>query len=216
MSIEIELKDEQVELMPERALFWPRMSTLFVADTHWGKDAAFRASSVAIPGGVMADDLRRLAQALGRTKAQRLILLGDLFHARKGRVPHVQAMIVAWREQFTQLDILLIRGNHDRKAGDPPTEWRMACVDAPCTVAPFVLQHEPVESKEGYALAGHLHPGVRLVGAGRQEMTLPCFWFGPRVAVLPAFGSFTGLSVVTPRLGDNVFVIVEDQIIDVI
>jgi DNA ligase-associated metallophosphoesterase len=215
-EVEIELKDERIVLLVERAIYWPRMQTLLLADTHWGKDAAFRASAVAVPGGSLNDDLARLSLVLQRTCAQKLIILGDLFHARKGRVPSVHEAVSQWRAQFPDLEITLVRGNHDLKAGDPDPEWRMACVDAPFVVPPFAFVHDPTVSGKGYVLAGHLHPGVRMTGLGRQELTLPCFWFGARTGILPAFGSFTGLAVVAPKIGDSVFVIVENQIIDVI
>ncbi len=214
-DLDIDLAGEQVILLPERALYWPRMATLFVADAHWGKAASFRANAVAIPSGTTEADLARLSGALDRTGAQRLVLLGDLLHAQKGRVPGTLATIGAWRERYTQLEVLLVRGNHDQWAGDPPDEWKFTCVDAPASLPPFVLQHEPGASAEGYALAGHVHPGARLVGAGRQELKLPCFWFRRRVGVLPAFGSFTGLATIRPRRGDHVFVITGDEVIAV-
>ena len=46
-----------VELLAERALHWPAARTLFVADVHLGKAAAFRAGGVAIPRGATANDL---------------------------------------------------------------------------------------------------------------------------------------------------------------
>ena len=67
----------------------------------------------------------------------------------------------------------------------------------------------------GYALAGHIHPAVRLSERGGQSLRLPCFWFGPRVGVLPSFGAFTGSAVVRPRAGDQVFVVADDQVIRV-
>ena len=212
---EIDLAGERMALLPERAMFWSRAMTLFVADTHWGKDAAFRAASIAVPGGVLADDLARLSCAIERTHARRLIILGDLLHAKKGRAPATLSTIAAWREQHADLEILLVRGNHDQGAGDPPDEWRFVCVDAPSELAPFVLQHEPAESRAGYALGGHIHPAVRLNGLGRQSVQLPCFWFGRRVGVLPAFGGFTGCATVAPRQSDQVFVVVEGEIMQV-
>ena len=68
---------------------------------------------------------------------------------------------------------------------------------------------------DGYVLAGHIHPGVRLHGAGKQSVRLPCFWFGARTAVLPAFGEFTGLASVDVQPGDHVWVIADDEIVDV-
>src|SRR5262245_26592576 len=141
----LEVAGERLLLLPERAVFWPRAFTLFVADTHWGKDAAFRAASIAVPGGVLADDLARLSCALYRTGARRLVILGDLLHAKKGRAPGTLTAIAAWREHHADLEITLVRGNHDHGAGDPPDDWRFACLDAPHHLPPFVLQHEPAE-----------------------------------------------------------------------
>ena len=108
-------------LLPERALFWPRAGTLVVADLHWGKGATFRAAGIPIPVGTTSDDLARLDGALLRTGARRLVVLGDLFHARAGRIAtHTLAELRRWRGAAPELEILLVRGNHDRHAGDPP------------------------------------------------------------------------------------------------
>jgi metallophosphoesterase superfamily enzyme len=88
-------------------------------------------------------------------------------------------------------------------------------VDEPFLDGPFALQHHPEEPSRGYALAGHIHPAVQLSGGGRQRLRLPCFWFGRRVGVLPAFGGFTGSALVTPKAGDRVFVVAENEVIQV-
>jgi metallophosphoesterase superfamily enzyme len=64
-------------------------------------------------------------------------------------------------------------------------------------------------------LAGHVHPGLTLVGRGLQRETLPCFLIGQRGAILPAFGSFTGCSVVQPQPGDRAFVVAQDEVMEV-
>ena len=212
-DVTIELAGEEVLLLPERALFWPRMATLFVADTHWGKAATFRAAGIALPGGTTTDDLARLGRVVQRTGVQRLVLLGDLLHAKAGRAWQTLEAVTSWRAEWPEVEVLLVRGNHDWHAGDPPQEWGFAVVDAPHAMSPFVLLHQPNEQSDGYALAGHLHPGARLQGQGRQRLQLPCFWFGARVGVLPSFGSFTGMAVVTPAPGDRVYVIAEDAVL---
>jgi metallophosphoesterase superfamily enzyme len=63
---------------------------------------------------------------------------------------------------------------------------------------PFLACHEPALPPSGYALCGHLHPGVRLHGHGEESARLPCFVLGQRHAILPAFGRFTGLAMVVP------------------
>ncbi|MBA3259484.1 MAG: ligase-associated DNA damage response endonuclease PdeM [Gemmatimonadales bacterium] len=212
----VEVAGEPVWLLPERALFWPRGATLVTADLHWGKAATFRAAGIPIPGGTTSDDLTRLDAALERSGARRLVVLGDLFHARAGRVATLTlAALRRWRSLRSEIEILLVRGNHDRHAGDPPSDLGINCVDDPAFVPPFVLRHQPAASPAGYTLAGHVHPGVVLAGPGRQRERLPCFLFGDEVAVLPAFGSFTGLGIVEAELGDRLFVVAEDEVVAV-
>jgi DNA ligase-associated metallophosphoesterase len=211
----IDVAGERLVLLAERAAFWERGGALVVADLHWGKAATFRASGVPIPAGTTAADLARLAAALSRTAARRLVILGDLFHARAGRVPETLATIAAWRDAHSSIDVLLVRGNHDRHAGDPPPGLRFEVVNGPHALAPFVLRHEPAPSPDGYVLAGHLHPGVTLRGAGRQSIRLPCFAFGRHAALLPAFSEFTGTADREPRDGDRVFIIAGDDVLRV-
>jgi DNA ligase-associated metallophosphoesterase len=213
---EVRLGGEDVALLAERALFWPRAGTLVVADLHWGKAATFRAAGIPVPVGATSDDLSRLDAALFRTCARRLVVLGDLFHAKAGRIAtQTLAELRRWRALRDELEIMLVRGNHDRHAGDPPGDLRINCVNAPAFVPPFVLRHEPAPSSEGYTLAGHLHPGIVLTGRALQRERLPCFWLTPRGAVLPAFGSFTGSVSVVPGPEDRVFVIADQEVIGV-
>lgn len=214
-EIAIEIRAERLTLLPERAMYWARERTLFAADTHWGKAATFRAASLPIPEAMTSDDLTRLAGMVERTGARRLIVLGDMLHARKGRSPETLGAIAAWRAAHPGLEILLVRGNHDQGAGDPPKDWNVRCVDEPFELPPFVLRHKPGEPADGYGLAGHIHPAARLTGRGGQELRLPCFWFQPHGAVLPAFGSFTGTASIAPRRGDQVFVVADGTILSV-
>jgi DNA ligase-associated metallophosphoesterase len=214
-DLSVTVRGEDLRLLAERALFVPRTGTLLVADAHWGKAAAFRASAVPVPGEMTAADLSRLAGALARTGARRLVVLGDLLHAREGRDPDTFAAVAGWRAAHRGLEVVLVRGNHDRRAGDPPADWGFACSAEPLPEPPFVLRHHPEESPDGYVLAGHVHPGVKLLGRGRQRVRAACFHFGPRVGLLPAFGSFTGLALVEPRRGDRVFVVADGEVLDV-
>ena len=120
-----------------------------------------------------------------------------------------------WREERDTLEIQLVRGNHDRHAGDPPADLRVNCVDAPAFLPPFVLRHQPAPAEQGYTLAGHVHPGIVLAGPGLFRERRPCFVVGEKVAVLPAFGSFTGLGMITPEPGERVFVVAEGEVVPV-
>jgi len=206
-SYDIVMAGERVALYAARALHWPRCSTLFIADLHLGKAATFRAGGVPLPRGSTAADLARLTALIERTRATRLVILGDFFHARAGRVDGLDAAFGTWRAAHATLDMTLVRGNHDRHAGDPPAHWNVACVADPHALPPFIGVHHPVAPPSGYALCGHIHPGVRIHGAGEQSERLPCFVIGRRRAILPAFGRFTGLAPVELADGDRVVAI---------
>lgn len=214
-DLEATLAGESVVLLPERALFWQREMTLFAADMHWGKAAAFRAASIAVPGELTDDDLRRLSASMDRMSARRIVFLGDLLHARTSRTPQTLSAVSAWRDNYRHIDMLLVRGNHDKGAGDPPAEWGFTVVDAPALFPPFAALHHPASVPGSYALAGHLHPAVQLTGRGAERLMLPCFWFGREVGVLPSFGSFTGSAVIAPAPSDAVYIVADGDVIRV-
>jgi uncharacterized protein len=210
-----EVAGERLVLLPERAAYWERTKTLLVADPHFGKAAAFRAAGVLVPRGTTTETLQRLDASLEHTGAERIVFLGDFLHAKEGRAPETLRTISAWRDRWPEIEMILVRGNHDARAGDPPKEMRIVCVSGVMPEPPFAFAHHPVRSDEGYVVAGHIHPGVTLRGAGKQASKLPCFWFARETAVLPAFGEFTGLAVVSPTEGDRVWVVADGSVVSV-
>ena len=213
--IECTVVGEKLVLLPERVAYWPARKTLFVADFHLGKAASFRRAGIPLPSGTTTENVERLGRAIMRTKARDVVFLGDFLHSAEGRAPRTFATFAAWRAANASLGLTIVRGNHDKKAGDPPAEWNVRCIDAGETLGPFVLNHEPGPVRGGYALSGHIHPAVRLSASGEKSLRLPCFWFGARYGVLPAFGAFTGSAEVLPRRGDQVFVIAEEEVLQV-
>ena len=212
-SISMSVRGEELQLLADRAVHWVRASTLLIADPHFGKAATFRAAGIFVPSGTTAAALDRLDALLGATGAHRIVFLGDFLHAREGRHPSTLASIDEWRTKHASIDMLLVRGNHDRRAGDPPSSLRIACVEGPHMEAPFALAHHPAHVNGAYVLAGHVHPAARMHGAGREHARLPCFRFGAHCAVLPAFGEFTGLADVEAGSGDRIWVTTGTEVI---
>lgn len=212
-SLEVNVAGEALRLYPERGLYLPRLRTAVVADLHWGKAAAFRAANVPIPTGTTAADLARLTRFIARTGAERLVVLGDLIHARAGRHRDTLAALQAWRDAHETLEIVLVRGNHDTHAGDPPSSMRIDAVDGPWALGPFTCEHEPEPQVGRYVLAGHLHPSVTIAGRARQRERLCCFAFGPHVGILPAFASFTGGGAYHRDEQDRIYAIVESEVV---
>src|SRR5688572_8544209 len=78
---------EPVTLLSERAVWWPGARTLIVSDLHLGKEHAFAVLGVAIPDGVLEESLGRLGRCAEQWGAERIIVVGDLLHARLGTTP---------------------------------------------------------------------------------------------------------------------------------
>ena len=212
--MEMTVAGETLHLLPDKAAFWPARQTLLIADPHFGKAATFRLSGLFVPRGTTQAALRRIDTIIETTRPTRIVFLGDFLHARRGRSEQVLSEIAIWRAARRDLEVLLVRGNHDRGAGDPPVEVSITPVNPPHLEGPFAFAHHPAAVSGAYVLAGHLHPCLSLRGHGRQHEQLPCFWFGRDVGVLPAFGEFTGCSRVQPRNGDRLFVIGEGEVVE--
>ncbi|MCC6453756.1 MAG: ligase-associated DNA damage response endonuclease PdeM [Caldilineaceae bacterium] len=206
-----------LRLYAEGAIFWHEGATLFITDPHFGKADSFRHAGIAIPTTVLDHDLARLTRLLAASQATRLIVLGDFFHNRHSQSENTLATLETWRSQYPNLEIILVLGNHDLHAGNPPAHLNIQVVNAPFTLGPFQCHHLPQTepSPLGYILAGHLHPYVILRDRDGTTLRLPSYIVGPDQAILPAFGSFTGGQSFAPSPNDRVFVISEGEIAEV-
>ena len=210
LHLPIELEQTELWLLADKAIYWPEQRALLIADIHFGKAAAYRRLGQPVPHGTTQANLQRLDALLARYRCEQLIFLGDFLHAPESQTPATLGQLHAWRTRHPGLAITLIRGNHDRRAGDPPSTLGMTVVPEPLLLGPFALQHEPDPHPTHHVLAGHLHPAFRLNGRARQSLRLPCFCIGERLSLLPAFGSFTGMMEVDADPGRRLFVVGDD------
>jgi uncharacterized protein len=211
---EIAVGGARLRLLPERAALLADHNTLLVADAHIGKAVSFRRLGVPVPQGTTSETLARLSALIDGTGARRVVFLGDLLHSARARAPATMAAVLHWRMRHATVELTLVRGNHDRHAGDPPADWGIEALAGPLRLPgleSLALAHHPEPLPGAYVLAGHVHPAVRL-GRGIDSLRLPCFHFGAAVGVLPAFGAFTGMHVVQPAPGERVFVVADDVV----
>ncbi|MDX1418390.1 MAG: ligase-associated DNA damage response endonuclease PdeM [Rubricoccaceae bacterium] len=209
----ISIAGQALRLLPERAVFWPAAGALLVADLHADKPETLRAAHIAAPASALETDLQRLSSALHRTRAHRLVILGDLYHAPRGADAPVTARALhRWRRAHAALEIDLVVGNHDRRAGPPPETLAIRSHADALDLQPFRLVHEPAPDPAGYVLAGHVHAGVRLA-AGADAVTVPAFRFGPAVGVLPSFGALTAPAPTPPHPSERIYAIADDEVI---
>ncbi|TAG35255.1 MAG: ligase-associated DNA damage response endonuclease PdeM [Polaromonas sp.] len=203
----VDYAGQTVWLLPQHALWWPAQRVLFVADLHMGKAATYRALGQPVPSGTTGENLRRLSQLLQHYQPVQVVFLGDFLHAAQARTASVFKALAAWRTHFGSVHCVLVRGNHDSRAGDPPPELRITVVDEPYLVGPFAACHHPQTHATHAVLAGHLHPATQLRGPAHDRMRLPCFCLQARQAILPAFGEFTGGWLVRPQAGWRLYAV---------
>ena len=205
-SIELELAGAQVLLLAEKALYWPEHKLLFVADIHFGKAAAYRALGQPVPQGTTLKNLQRLGNLLEKYPSTAIIFLGDFLHAPESHAEQTINAIYQWRAANTHIALVLIRGNHDQRAGDPPKHLQITVVNEPYLIAPFAFQHTPKAIADYHVIAGHIHPIFSLRGKAHQKFNLPCFHVRADLTVLPSFGEFTGGHQITVQSDSRVFI----------
>jgi DNA ligase-associated metallophosphoesterase len=213
--VEVRLGDESLALLASRAALWHARNWLIVADAHFGKAATFRARGVPVPHGTTLETLACLDAAIAGTRPTTLVFLGDLFHAAEAHSEATLSALRAWRRSNPALDLVLIEGNHDRKAGAPPMDLGIRVEQEPWRVDGLAFCHHPRFVPGAHALAGHLHPAVRISGRADDGVRLPCFWIREGLTVLPAFGSFTGGARIAREDGDRVVAIGDGRLYEI-
>ena len=207
----IKLKQQKLELLVDKALYWPKEKMLIISDLHFGKVMHFRKAGIPVPPQAILGNWERFTTLMALKPIQRVVLLGDLFHSTRNNEWQMFEEIL---QSYRDINYDLILGNHDilSHANYKKLEINTA---TEMIVDPFVFTHEPRENNLNgyYNLCGHVHPGIRLKGKGRQTLKLPCFYFGEHRGILPAFGIFTGLGMIEPSKEDRVYVITDQKII---
>lgn len=207
---EIEIYQHHFLLLPSGAIFWREAQTLLIADAHLGKVAHFRKNGVAVPRKAEGAFYQKTEGLLRKYSPQRILFLGDLFHSFQNNEWH---LFEGWVKQQTA-QMILVEGNHDVIPAYKFTQLGLTVINN-LTEGAFHFTHIPVKKEDYFVICGHIHPGVKLKGVGLQQMKVPCFYQSDRQLILPAFGAFTGIHVLTPKEGDRVFVCTKKEVVPI-
>jgi uncharacterized protein len=204
-------------ISPDRCLFWEEQNILILADIHLGKTGHFRQAGIPVPEGVNKADLQRLITQLFFFKADRVIIVGDFTHSTSNKeLEHFKR----WRKDFHLFRFDLIKGNHDILEDHWYNETDINIHKKELVIEGFCFRHEfpsddplmPADNAS-FVFSGHVHPGIRISGQGRQALRLPCFYFSDGHCILPAFSKFTGTFKVEPKEGEIVYAITGTELI---
>lgn len=192
-------------LSADRCIYWEQQQTIILSDLHFGKTGHFRKAGIGIPQTVYKEDVQRFVSLLQTFKPTNVIVIGDMFHSHDNKE---HELFLKWRNDFIQLPIQLIMGNHDILHQNWYQAAGIDVVKDELQIGQFSFIHDinECEMKDNvYCFSGHIHPGISIGGQARQSVHLPCFYFGKQYAVLPAFGKFTGTYPIKPKRGETVF-----------
>lgn len=208
----IEIKGEALELCREKCLFRPSNRSLIISDLHLGKINHFRKAGIGLPMEASFSDFQKLSKVTDQYQPDTIVFLGDLFHSAYNQSV---SLFQQWSTQYRGVEKILVRGNHDIMDETQYVDIDLKLVDY-LADDNFIFSHDKLEyDTDHYNIYGHIHPGVVLSGKARQSMRFPCFYFGEKEGILPAFGKFTGLHMLKPKASDGVYVIANDRIIRV-
>ena len=187
---EITIGENSFILTNKRALFWKEESALVLSDLHLGKTAHFRKNGIPLPDNLIQEDLKRLSQLVIHFKATKLLIVGDLIHAGKNSEFE---LFKEFKSEFENLEILLIKGNHDRISENHLKELGITEIHTVYKKNNLLFSHENIDSSEEFVISGHLHPGISINTPTKRNMRFPCYILTDNTLILPAFSSFTGL-----------------------
>jgi uncharacterized protein len=212
------LHDQALWLSPARCIFWENEKILILSDLHFGKSGHFRKEGIGIPQNIFKEDLQRLFTQIQFFRPELLLVTGDMFHSHSNKELD---LFSKWRKDIRYLPIHLIKGNHDILLDTFYEKMDIKFFAETLTVNEFCFTHDFNPDKAGsgihnkYFFSGHIHPGIKVSGPGKQSLTFPCFYFSDDFAVLPAFTRFSGLFTLRPKKKDQVFALVNNQVIKI-
>ena len=202
---------------PDRCLFWEEQNALILSDLHLGKAGHFRKAGIPVSADVNKADLQRLISQLLFFKADRVIIVGDFTHSTANKELD---LFKKWRNDFPSFSFELVKGNHDILADNWYTESNITVHQKELRIGDFCFRHEttnsdPLKDSEcaPFIFSGHVHPGIRFSGKGKQAIHLPCLYFTEGHCILPAFSKFTGTYRVEPKRGEIVYAITDNELI---
>lgn len=208
--LEILLANQTFLLLPQKAIFRPAKQELILSDIHLGKAAHFRKNGIPMPTPAKSKDLEILQNLILEWQPKKVIILGDLFHSDYNLEWNLFSQFL---NQNLQIIFVLVKGNHDILKKEIYNINNLIVVDK-IEEPEFIFTHHPVKNADKINFCGHIHPAIKITGLARQNITLPCFYFGNNNFVLPAFGSLTGLHVLKWDKNSTYYLIGDKRVVE--
>jgi putative SbcD/Mre11-related phosphoesterase len=163
-------------------LIHPTERAAVIADVHLGYEWARGAAGDSILAHSLYETVERLSLLLSRSPINRLVVAGDLVESLRpcARTASDLERLAGWLDE-KQVELVLLRGNHDRSLGGGSGTFDVA---ETLVLAGWTIGHGDRPIRAERSIVGHHHPCLRV--AGRSA---PCFLVGSRRMILPAFSA---------------------------
>jgi DNA ligase-associated metallophosphoesterase len=210
----IQIKDNTLELLPQKAAFWFEEEILLISDLHIGKISHFRKSGIPVPMQALNKNFEQLDLLMRKVSPRKLLFLGDLFHSE---INKEWDQFCEWRAGHRSTPMEIVLGNHDRLSMKCYDDAFLSIHKKETSLFPFTFSHHPKETfrRNEFVISGHVHPVIVLEGRANERMRLPCFYFTEQQCILPSFGYFTGGYEIEPFENDRVFAVANGKVIEV-
>ncbi len=207
----ITIAEQELFLLPQKAIFFPAIRQLVLSDMHLGKTTHFRKHGLAIPHEAQFEDVVFLRKLITIWQPKTVLILGDLFHS------DFNAEWYGFEDFVTEhnsIQFILIKGNHDiiNFSQHAISNFSTALI---WEDDHFTYQHFAVENNPKINFCGHTHPVVQIKMKGKQSYRLPCFFIEKNNVVLPAFGKLTGSFSIEKNKKNIIYAIAGDAIFEV-
>ena len=210
MIEKIQLANQTFILHHSGTMYWEEQEMLLISDVHLGKISHFRKYGSAVPQAAISENFRKMDQVVEFFSPRSIVFMGDLFHSSLNME---WDLFTEWMETIG-IPVILVAGNHDI-ISELKYEVLGVKIYSEIIIGDLLLTHHPEEREGFFNICGHLHPGFKLRGNGRQTLQLRCFYQNKEQLILPAFGEFTGNFWISPNEGDRIFAITKTEVISV-
>ncbi|MBO9666912.1 MAG: ligase-associated DNA damage response endonuclease PdeM [Bdellovibrio sp.] len=211
----IQVAQQNIELLPEKAFLWQREQLLGLSDMHLGKAESYQSAGVPLPSGGHREDLLRLSDLIHRYQVHKVIILGDWIHNRFSLSEIVVRDFHAFFAAHKGIEWTLLLGNHEKGSHDILRNLPFHLVENEVQVGPFLMTHgHKSATSQLFQIQGHTHPLVS-IHEGPLRLKLPCFVLEKNALTIPAFGTLTGGVVIRKDSRKRIFAVGNNEVFEV-
>lgn len=219
-DLRIEVAGVPLVLLAEGGVLLPEVGAVLIGDLHLGRARTMQRAGVGLPSGGDDEDVARVEALARRVDAGRLVLLGDVVHARAG----VGAEVAGALRRLANLapgNVQAVPGNHDGAYLSNVAADSGVTVTAPrIRLGGAELTHTPRTRAPSWQaplrIAAHLHPAVSLRD-GADRVRIPAFLLreARRELIVPAFGSTAAGARFRPSARERLFAATGTEVLEI-